>query len=544
MKNLRRSPFFYLSLILAFAVAFEIASVVSAAWTAPTQSPPNGSPAQPIDTSGDAQTKTGGLTITSNAPATNGVKIDPYGHVWFGSSNGDGTIKTSQGGIYFDGTQLQYTNNGGTSWQPIGSGSGSAFWATTTPSSIYGGIYYTGGAVGIGSQPESEFTIYPSYATWPFNFGSGGGANIIRSNAYWSGSLGTDVYATSGPAEEIVFEGDGIHFVTAPSGVAGKPVAQNGVWADRMSFDSMGNLTLDNSINLVTKSITGFWLVASDMPTYGDPSERYYGPATDLGCDTNQGDTVTWNSDNSATSDCNIGAPYTDTSGQEQRMVTNPGTTGSTDGYYYDEYQDQGNIVANYFQYKTITVIDSSSAPARPNTATLNVADINLNGGLFDGAVVLPNGTKICAADVNTTGSTDNAACAKVDNGTIDMWVKGSSQNSTCNNSYYCGAGRNPSGTGDWQTSCTVGYPLIGWVEDSGNSNTMSSGIVPKLSLICSMENTNDNPEMRYVICPLAGATGHGIAGTPMINAGGPTPFVTRNTGSGFCEPSAYGSAF
>ncbi len=136
MKNLKQNPFFYLSLVLGFAVVFEVAGIVNAAWTAPTLNPPNGNPAQPLDTSALRQTKLGSLTILGSSQSVSpyGVQIDPSGHVLFGPTNGGGNI-TPNAAISYDGTNLVYTNVWPASqsdWHAIGSG-GIGTWPISIP---------------------------------------------------------------------------------------------------------------------------------------------------------------------------------------------------------------------------------------------------------------------------------------------------------------------------------------------------------------------------------------------------------------------------
>ena len=139
-KDLGRNPFLYASIVLAFAVVFEVAGIASAAWAPPTLSPPNGNPAQPLDTSSVGQTKAGSLVIQGNADQTGGLvvqgsttgqgaKINPYGYLEFGSVDTNSAQKpfTGQyGGIMYNPAshQLMYSNDAGNGgWLPIGSGS-------------------------------------------------------------------------------------------------------------------------------------------------------------------------------------------------------------------------------------------------------------------------------------------------------------------------------------------------------------------------------------------------------------------------------------
>ncbi len=80
MKNLTRNPLFYLSLALAIILGVQIYGF-AAAYTPPSSPPPQGQPAQPLDTSSVLQTKTGplilGSTLTVGSDATPNIKFDP-----------------------------------------------------------------------------------------------------------------------------------------------------------------------------------------------------------------------------------------------------------------------------------------------------------------------------------------------------------------------------------------------------------------------------------------------------------------------------------
>ncbi len=155
MKSLKHNPFFYLSLILGFAVVFEVAGIVSADWTAPTQTPPGGNPAQPIDTSDAPQTKIGGLTVM-NQKYPYGVKMAPGGNLVFGPVDTSSNSITPQAEIAIQNGVLSYTNDDGATWQPIGSGNGGSIgtWpisiptATSTLNGFFGfkltGSYWSG----------------------------------------------------------------------------------------------------------------------------------------------------------------------------------------------------------------------------------------------------------------------------------------------------------------------------------------------------------------------------------------------------------------
>ncbi len=64
MNQLKKNPLFYLSLILALAIGFQVYGIVVAqTYTGPSAPPTGGMPAQPLDTSISSQTKSGNLMI-------------------------------------------------------------------------------------------------------------------------------------------------------------------------------------------------------------------------------------------------------------------------------------------------------------------------------------------------------------------------------------------------------------------------------------------------------------------------------------------------
>ena len=64
--QLIRNPFFYLTIVLIFVVAFEAVQLVRAQFAYPKENPPNGQPYSPLDTGPASQRKEGELTIGSS----------------------------------------------------------------------------------------------------------------------------------------------------------------------------------------------------------------------------------------------------------------------------------------------------------------------------------------------------------------------------------------------------------------------------------------------------------------------------------------------
>ncbi len=144
MKNLAKNPFFCLSVVLIFVVAFEVVNLVRAQYAAPTAPPPGGQPASPLDTSSFGQVKTGNITVGSEG--LNGVQLNKDGILYFGKVAGN-NLTSGSAAIMFDGTDFKYststlTQGGG--WNKFGTGTGSAtnFWTLTS-----NGIAFTGGSV-------------------------------------------------------------------------------------------------------------------------------------------------------------------------------------------------------------------------------------------------------------------------------------------------------------------------------------------------------------------------------------------------------------
>lgn len=102
------------ALVLALVVVFAPAAA-SAQWSNPTLAPTGGNTAAPINVSGNAQDKVGGLIINSGG-ATNGLII-PYGRVGIGATSpgyrlqvgnaGDGTSVAANAYFYISDKRLK-----------------------------------------------------------------------------------------------------------------------------------------------------------------------------------------------------------------------------------------------------------------------------------------------------------------------------------------------------------------------------------------------------------------------------------------------------
>lgn len=121
MKSLFKNPFFYLSLVLALAVGFQIYSIVAAQGTyrPPTEPPTGGMAAEPLNTGDKEQTKTGALVVGSGAPK---VVLTSGGQVLFKDSGG-----ALKGGIRFAGGAMQFSEDVSVTtpqWKAFGTGTG------------------------------------------------------------------------------------------------------------------------------------------------------------------------------------------------------------------------------------------------------------------------------------------------------------------------------------------------------------------------------------------------------------------------------------
>ena len=96
--NTKTYNIFYAFLLLgAFLVA---ASSVSALWQGPTQTPPGGNVAVPVNVGDNAQIKEGNLTLNATNSFLNGLLV-PYGNVGIGTTGPQGTLEVVSGNCYF-----------------------------------------------------------------------------------------------------------------------------------------------------------------------------------------------------------------------------------------------------------------------------------------------------------------------------------------------------------------------------------------------------------------------------------------------------------
>ena len=106
--NTKTYNIFYALLLLgAFLVA---ASSVSALWQGPTQSPPGGNVAAPINVGNNSQIKEGNLTLNVSNSFLNGLLV-PYGNVGIGTINPQGKLEIISGGCYYRFTSTAYDSN-------------------------------------------------------------------------------------------------------------------------------------------------------------------------------------------------------------------------------------------------------------------------------------------------------------------------------------------------------------------------------------------------------------------------------------------------
>ena len=97
--NTKTYNIFYAFLLLgAFLVA---TSSVSALWQGPTQSPPGGNVAVPVNIGNNAQIKEGNLTLNASNSFLNGLLV-PYGKVGVGTTTITGNVTIISGNCYYN----------------------------------------------------------------------------------------------------------------------------------------------------------------------------------------------------------------------------------------------------------------------------------------------------------------------------------------------------------------------------------------------------------------------------------------------------------
>ena len=107
MRTKTYNIFYALLLLGSFLVA---ASSVSALWQGPSQAPPGGNVAAPINVGNNSQIKEGNLTLNVSNSFLNGLLV-PYGNVGIGTINPQGKLEIISGGCYYRFTSTAYDSN-------------------------------------------------------------------------------------------------------------------------------------------------------------------------------------------------------------------------------------------------------------------------------------------------------------------------------------------------------------------------------------------------------------------------------------------------
>jgi len=174
MKGMRRRSTF---IIIGLVAGLAFDAVTALAWTGPTASAPGNNVAAPVNVSATPQTKNGDFS-TNNFTAFGNLSaagdaylvgaqrylnfhVDPTNVAGTAEANGFG-IRENSGGT------LEFKSSTSDTWktlQQIVSGY-SGFWAAGT-----GGIYYSGGSVGIGTNAPGAIlnVVAPSDGPWGFS---------------------------------------------------------------------------------------------------------------------------------------------------------------------------------------------------------------------------------------------------------------------------------------------------------------------------------------------------------------------------------------
>jgi hypothetical protein len=137
---------------------FALSPLIASAWTGPTQSPPNGNVAAPINVGTTDQVKNGGLGVNSLAVFGNslfGGSTGSNAYLNFGATGG-----TNGYGIRDNAGLLEFKNSGG-SWESIQATVFNLVGGTGSWTASGNNVYNTNtGNVGIGTAtPGSKLTI-------------------------------------------------------------------------------------------------------------------------------------------------------------------------------------------------------------------------------------------------------------------------------------------------------------------------------------------------------------------------------------------------
>ncbi len=165
--------FLYTGIVLV--IGFTIHTV--SAWVEPDQMPPGGNIAAPINTGNTGQTKTGGLILNTGG-ATLGLIVD-RGLVGIGTNNPQATLDVN-GTIR--GTGLNITGNADITGKICINGDCKNAWPNNSLWSQNGSsIYYNGGNVGIGTNPNAKLDVNGYVQVDSVN-GEGGTIKLMGNN--------------------------------------------------------------------------------------------------------------------------------------------------------------------------------------------------------------------------------------------------------------------------------------------------------------------------------------------------------------------------
>ncbi len=240
--------------VLAIALSLASASTAFAAWTGPTQAPPGGNVAAPINVGTTAQTKDGYLGVNETGTPVfpledNGdalVEGDLVLNVNGGAYINFDSAKGSNGyGIWDNAGKMYYKNSGDPVWSAFGGGGGQ--WVNGPSSSIY----YNGGNVGVGSTltPLSPLTVNNGLGLY------GGSWSTVSFNTYYTSGGWINYNAGYPDVIQADQSNGGLGFYTGASVAAGAAsnvneamsISPAGLVNMADSLDVTGNLCLNGS---------------------------------------------------------------------------------------------------------------------------------------------------------------------------------------------------------------------------------------------------------------------------------------------------------